>query len=136
MPPVVALHSYSGSADVATQLLRLAPERYYFGFSTAVNGRNWPAALRVLAAVPRERVLAESDLEAAQEAQDACADIVHRIATTAWHCDVATARTVLRDNLQRFLARHDAAAIGPEALPPECIPPECTDPEDVPSDAV
>ena len=119
MPPVVALHSYSGSADIATQLLRLAPERYYFGFSTAVNGRSWPAALRVLAALPRDRVLAESDLEAADAAQDACADIVRRIAETAWHCDVAAARAVLHENLQRFLARHNAAAIGPDALPPD-----------------
>lgn len=123
MPPVVALHSYSGSADIAAQLLRLAPARYYFGFSAAVNGRCWPAALRVLAVLPRDRVLAESDLDAAPAAQAACADVVHRIAATAWHCDAAAARAVLRDNLRRFLALHNAAAVGPEALGAAQVPP-------------
>ena len=113
MPPVVLLHSYSGSADIATQLLRLTPAkqppRYFFGFSSAINGRNWPAALRVLQVLPRDRVLAESDLEDAAEAQEWCNDVTEAIAD-AWKCSVAEARATLRSNLQRFFEQHNRAA--------------------------
>ena len=113
MPPVVLLHSYSGSADIATQLLRLTPAkqppRYFFGFSSAVNGRNWPVALRVLQVLPRDCVLAESDLEDAAEAQEWCNDVTQAIAD-AWKCSVAEARATLRSNLQRFFEQHNRAA--------------------------
>ena len=111
MPPVVLLHSYSGSADIATQLLRLTPAkqppRYFFGFSSAINGRNWPAALRVLQVLPRDRVLAESDLEDA--AEELCNDVTQAIAD-AWKCSVVEARATLRSNLQRFFEQHNRAA--------------------------
>ena len=110
MPPVVALHSYSGSADIATQLLRMSPDRYFFGFSTAVNGRNWPAVVKVIAKLPRNRILAESDLEDEASAQSACDDIVRRIASDVWHCTVEEARKTLEDNLKQFLAKHDEAS--------------------------
>lgn len=67
-PPAVGLHSYSGSADIAAQLvgLRVTGSRYYFGFAHVINARTpqlWDRLKGCLKVIPRDRVLLESDLE-------------------------------------------------------------------------
>jgi TatD DNase family protein len=72
LPPTCALHSYSGSRDFVKSLLSLEAKSgpsftaFYFGFSALVNLHRQSTArldkLRgVLTAIPRTRVLLESD---------------------------------------------------------------------------
>ena len=56
--PQGVLHCYSGSAEDAVWL---AEQGMYFGFGGAVTYKNARRAAKVLAAVPRERVLLETD---------------------------------------------------------------------------
>eukprot|EP01062_Namystynia_karyoxenos_P014317 TRINITY_DN15156_c0_g1_i1.p1 TRINITY_DN15156_c0_g1~~TRINITY_DN15156_c0_g1_i1.p1 ORF type:complete len:327 (+),score=90.40 TRINITY_DN15156_c0_g1_i1:92-1072(+) len=72
LPPAVVFHSWTGSADAALRLLRLAkPQRapprqgseFFFGFSAAVNLRGGGGKWRDCAAkLPPDRLLLESDL--------------------------------------------------------------------------
>lgn len=68
-PPTVALHSYTGSPDLAVSLLKLpglVGDSVFFGFSAAVNLKTpaMAAKLReVVARIPADRLLLESDLD-------------------------------------------------------------------------
>jgi Tat protein secretion system quality control protein TatD with DNase activity len=63
LPKALLLHSWSGSADVTRQLLRLPRLKLFFGVSSHVNGTGDPCkrASRILA-VPPNRMLLESDM--------------------------------------------------------------------------
>ncbi len=52
------LHSYSGSADLAAQLV---PYNLYFSFSGSITRTNAKKAVQVIQAVPRDRILVETD---------------------------------------------------------------------------
>ena len=58
LPPVLLFHAYCGSIETARQLMRL-PARVYFGIG-ARCARS-AKALRMVAALPEERLLLESD---------------------------------------------------------------------------
>ncbi len=62
LPPRLHLHAFSGSAETARELTRLADAT--FSFSPKQLARRSPKLERVLAALPRTRVLAESDAPA------------------------------------------------------------------------
>ena len=65
LPPVLVLHAYGGSVESAAAFLRL-PTRVYFGFSPSAARLRRAAA--VLAALPADRILLESDEEDATRA--------------------------------------------------------------------
>merc|ERR1712170_9105 len=74
LPPAIYMHSYSGSAAYATSLLKLKGgkgERIYFGFSAMVNMRS-PKARSVIASIPDDRLLLESDVSEAGQMQADC----------------------------------------------------------------
>lgn len=58
LPPALLLHAYGGSLETAQRLLKL-PTAVYFGFGAAVARS--PKTLRVVAQLPQERLLLESD---------------------------------------------------------------------------
>ncbi|MGN0835423.1 MAG: TatD family hydrolase [Candidatus Spyradosoma sp.] len=62
LPPRLHFHAFSGSAETARELTRLADAT--FSFSPAQLARRTPKLERVLAALPRERLLEESDAPA------------------------------------------------------------------------
>lgn len=107
VPPAVAMHSFSGSADIALQLTRLrggVGARFFFGFSAAINLRGESgsaAAAAVLRVVPRSRVLLESDLE---DAASAVGDVqrVLSFVADAWGVSAAEAASQTRANAEAF----------------------------------
>ena len=72
LPPALLLHAYGGSLETAAQLTRLASAagtRVYFGFGASCARS--PKTLRVVAQLPEEALLLESDQHAeAASAQD------------------------------------------------------------------
>eukprot|EP00658_Telonema_sp_P-2_P043487 TRINITY_DN31428_c0_g1_i2.p1 TRINITY_DN31428_c0_g1~~TRINITY_DN31428_c0_g1_i2.p1 ORF type:complete len:227 (+),score=51.82 TRINITY_DN31428_c0_g1_i2:211-891(+) len=62
LPPAIALHSYSGSADMAASFCKMKKfgDRFFFGFSAGVNLRA-KKTLSVIQAIDSSRILLESD---------------------------------------------------------------------------
>ena len=130
LPPALALHSFSGSAGSVAQLRAAARARraaagrarvggggggvgggccdVYFGFSWGVNGRSGDAkTAAVLASVPDESVLLESDLEdparVDSDMRAACAMVARAKGWTPRQCaEITTA------NAHRFFQTRSA----------------------------
>ncbi len=64
LPPRVCMHSWGGSSEMATAYCKLKDvgDRFFFSFSATINGRR-PKTVSVVAAVPPDRLLVESDHE-------------------------------------------------------------------------
>ena len=119
------LHSYGGSADFAKSLLKLGGglgARIYFSFSARINLR--PPATKldaVLAAVPLDRLLLESDdsdddrdragLAQGALAQGALLAVAQRIAG-AKGVSVGEAVRATRCNAERFFGLSMRAGVG------------------------
>ena len=95
LPPAIYMHSFGGSAAMVDALLAMerkrrskkkkerkkqqqpasedCPPLFYFGFSHAVNARS-PKTPSVIAAVPDDRLLLESDLERSTWSDDSDSD--------------------------------------------------------------
>eukprot|EP00727_Mastigamoeba_balamuthi_P007988 m51a1_g381 hypothetical protein (625) ;mRNA; f:663414-670753 len=104
LPRALALHSYSGSRDTARDLLRSRSAQLcpvYFGFSQAVNLRR-PRGLDALPAVPRDRVLIESDLEDVASALQAARAVAEALAAS-WGCAVDDVLAQTAANARAFL---------------------------------
>eukprot|EP00038_Savillea_parva_P016020 m.222803 g.222803 ORF g.222803 m.222803 type:complete len:343 (+) comp32928_c0_seq1:298-1326(+) len=104
-PPVVAMHSYTGSVEFIPRFLALevVGVTVYFGFSTAVNAtddRRLEHVRACLGKVPRSRVLLESDLSDATAAGSAVRDMARHIAKV-WGVDEAEVAAVTGDNCRR-----------------------------------
>eukprot|EP01089_Gocevia_fonbrunei_P013975 TRINITY_DN3728_c0_g1_i1.p1 TRINITY_DN3728_c0_g1~~TRINITY_DN3728_c0_g1_i1.p1 ORF type:complete len:216 (+),score=37.86 TRINITY_DN3728_c0_g1_i1:33-680(+) len=64
LPPIIMMHSYGGSIEMMTSLLKLEKilnTTFYFSFSSVINLRS-PKTLGVISAVPLDRILMESDM--------------------------------------------------------------------------
>ena len=100
------MHSYGGSPDTLTGLLRLsngAGRRFYFGFSYFVNSRNRDKTLRCIQKVPDDRLLLESDLSSPGEAYTALSGMVDLIAQAkGWSWEEAA--TICERNAREFYA--------------------------------
>ncbi|KAJ2218176.1 Cut9-interacting protein scn1 [Coemansia sp. RSA 518] len=68
LPPLLMLHSYSGSPDMLEQMFLKGElgRRTYVSFSSAVNGRNQTKSAKCIQIVPADRLLVESDLHGAR----------------------------------------------------------------------
>mmetsp|Transcript_56892 Transcript_56892/g.157243 ORF Transcript_56892/g.157243 Transcript_56892/m.157243 type:complete len:125 (-) Transcript_56892:77-451(-) len=64
VPPRIYLHSYGGAGGTVRSWSRMKKwgDRFYFGFSHAVNSRS-PKTPKAIAEVPTNRLLLESDRE-------------------------------------------------------------------------
>lgn len=108
-PPSLAFHSYTGSPEMATALLRLPhlENRLFFGFSAAVCLRT-PAAeakLRdVLRVIPPTTILLESDLDDRAAIPDAMARICAFVAE-ATNLERQALVEITTGNAARFLLR-------------------------------
>lgn len=107
-PPVVGLHSYSGSADIAAQLvgLRATGTRYYFGFAHAINARTpqlWDRLKGCLKVIPRDRVLLESDLENPEMKDEHLVTMLELLAKE-WDVSVEEAARQTQENAERFFS--------------------------------
>ncbi|TPX56008.1 hypothetical protein PhCBS80983_g04868 [Powellomyces hirtus] len=104
IPPAIMHHSYSGSTETIRALVSLPNgmgARFYFSFSTGVNGRS-PKTTDHIRAVPDDRILIESDLHDAQQIDAAVNDACRMVAEAkGWTMKETAERT--RRNAERFL---------------------------------
>ena len=81
-PPRICLHSYSGAVEsLPLWLHKSIPAKIYFSFSTAVNLGTDMGRRRfehVVAKVPDDKILVESDLHVAGEGMDAALEDMYR----------------------------------------------------------
>eukprot|EP00158_Paraphelidium_tribonemae_P009338 Partr_v1_DN28838_c0_g1_i2_m33784 putative TatD DNase domain containing len=61
MPPAIMMHSFSGSVDIIRQLSRMRGCRFFFSFSSLINGRSPGRLSDSIKAVADDRLLLESD---------------------------------------------------------------------------
>ena len=104
LPPAIALHSFSGTADDVRRLVDLQPSgrRLYFGFSHTVNvamggapgSPAHAALLEAISAVPEDRLLVESDCDSQVTAIPALHRAVQLVASArGWTVERAAERT-------------------------------------------
>ena len=101
-PPAVALHSFSGAAELARNYARQVAAPVYFGFSASLSlqSSSFGEALRAVAA---DRLLLESDAAEADDAAAGCAAVLAALADArGWSLAEAAERT--RRNAHEFLA--------------------------------
>ena len=106
LPPVLVMHAFGGSAETADGLLRLGAAsgcRFYFGFSGRAARLKRAAA--VMASLPAERLLLESDGHTAEESRTSMADACMLLcAARGWTPEQAIAQTAA--NAKEALAVH------------------------------
>ena len=92
LPPVVIMHAYGGSAETATSLLRLAEQcgsKVFFGYSgRAARTKRAPS---VIASLPADRLLIESDEHTADAAKEALVEACERVAEARGWSEAETA---------------------------------------------
>lgn len=121
LPPTMALHAYTGSAELAQQLARLphgVGKRLYFGFSAVINLRARPHGTedkasakarvaihvrQVLAALPRSQVLLESDQSRVRPVDKELTQMCGLIADV-WNATPKQVAILTAHNAERWLA--------------------------------
>jgi TatD DNase family protein len=106
IPPSFYFHSYGGSAEMIRGLSKMKRfgNRFYFGFSHAVNHRS-PKTASVIAACPPDRILLESDLEDNNGRKDDLLSMALLISDArGWSLDATISR--LNENAARFYTGH------------------------------
>jgi TatD DNase family protein len=112
-PPAVALHSFSGAAELARNYARQVAAPVYFGFSASLSlqSSSFGEAVRAVAA---DRLLLESDAADADDAAAGCAAVLAALADArGWSLAEAAERT--RRNAHEFLAAVGGGASEPAA---------------------
>ncbi|KAI9218082.1 hypothetical protein BC828DRAFT_407922 [Blastocladiella britannica] len=101
-PPQIMIHSFNGSHDLIKQLsdLKGIGRKLYFSFSTAINGRSPKFAERIRA-VPRDRVLMESDTHTADRVDAAMSEVL-TFAASALELSVEETAALTADNSARM----------------------------------
>ncbi|KAL6860474.1 Cut9-interacting protein scn1 [Amphichorda felina] len=106
-PPRICLHSFTGSVEVLHQWLnRSTPAAIFFSFSPAVNlgtegGRKKLAD--VVAQVPDDRILVESDLHTAGEDMDAALEEMYRLVCEMKGWDLEEGVRRIGGNFREFI---------------------------------
>jgi TatD DNase family protein len=103
IPPTIMLHSFSGSPDLARQLVRLPRigDRLYFSFSSAINGRS-PKMMDRIRAIPDDRILLESDVHDIDQVDQGMSDILEACSRVKnWTMEETVDR--VKSNTQKFL---------------------------------
>eukprot|EP00903_Cladosiphon_okamuranus_P021639 g19894.t2 len=112
LPPRIALHSFTGSVEVAKDIMRLGRGAgeggvdVYFGFSAAVNMRGECETKRlidILTVVPHSRILIETDRHVPVAAADELLRVCGAIAEAKGIC-VAEAAALANGNAALFLS--------------------------------
>ncbi|KFH42736.1 Cut9-interacting protein-like protein [Hapsidospora chrysogenum ATCC 11550] len=106
-PPRICLHSFSGSVEVLKQWFHPStPADIYVSFSTAINlgtdaGKS--KLPEVIAEVPKDRILVESDLHRAGEDMDAALEDMYRMVCEikGWGLEDGVRR--IRENYETFI---------------------------------
>ena len=113
LPPAVALHSFTGSSQIVDSLVKMpkgAGQKIYFGFSKSVNLRRQQQPskklLEVLAAVPLDRLLLESDQHSAEQAVSEL-DEMCLVLANAKAVPVSEMALLTNRNARRFLGESE-----------------------------
>lgn len=110
-PPRICLHSFSGSVEVLGEWLhRSIPARIFFSFSAVVNLGSEGSRSRardVLAVVPDDRLLIESDLHVAGEEMDAALERMCRLV-----CEIKG--WTLEEGVRRLGRNYEEFVFGPD----------------------
>ncbi|KAI8898765.1 hypothetical protein BC833DRAFT_588570 [Globomyces pollinis-pini] len=95
-PPSIMLHSFLGSAQIASALIKLprVGSRFYFSFSHFVNSRS-PKTKSIISSLPDNRILIESDVHSISEVDPAMEKIVNLVADAkGWSTEFTIAQTI------------------------------------------
>jgi len=95
----VDLHSYGGSAQSAEAIFNKHPN-VYFSFSTIVNSRS-PKLNTLIATIPEDRLLVESDFNQADQLDQRVWDMVKLVAEVKGWSEERTVE-VMESNWRRF----------------------------------
>ncbi|KAJ2341432.1 Cut9-interacting protein scn1, partial [Coemansia sp. RSA 2618] len=103
LPPLIMLHSYSGSPDMLQQMFLKGElgRRTYVSVSALVNGRNRAKSAQCIQCVSAERLLVESDLHGAH-ATVAALDAATALVAEARGWSLSKAKAQLASNARTF----------------------------------
>ncbi|XRB20125.1 TatD related DNase [Pseudoscourfieldia marina] len=104
LPPAIYMHAFGGTLGTLEQLVRSRKygDRMYFGFATCINLRS-PKTPSVIAAVPDDRLLLESDRESSEHVDEELRAMLCIYADAkGWTVEEAARRTA--ENAERFYA--------------------------------
>jgi len=105
LPPAIYMHSFGGKVGMLNSFVKMKKygDRFYFGFSSFTNLRS-PKTSQVIASVPDDKLLLESDLEDAKEVHGALLRMLQVIADAkGWTLDYAAKKTW--ENAETFYSK-------------------------------
>ncbi len=111
LPPKIYLHAFGGAAGTVEQLVkdRKFGDRLYFGFASCVNLRS-PKTRSVIAMVPRDRLLLESDRSSAENPQKVFAELMTMLKVfmeVKSFKSIEKAASCIIDNSKRFYSLNE-----------------------------
>lgn len=97
-PPKVMMHSFTGSAEFAEQLMRIPQlkDKIYFSYSKVINLRSWKCK-KVIKQLPDNRILVESDLHCCTGIEEGLLDMI-AVIKSAKNWDINQAKQQIEKN--------------------------------------